>query len=208
VIASIREFTEYFDGVRRRTVGFFRTIPADMIDWTPKAGEYSCGDIVRHVAASESMFTGVVVGGVWRYDGHERALGATLEEALALLDARHAAATAALAKAGEGTLTEQRPALEPGGRPIRGWRVLMAMCEHEVHHRSQLASYLTLMGLDAPDIFGLGVEDVTRLTAEASGGAPAPGAPAPGAPAPGAPADSLRPPTSEGDATLLYNGRT
>ena len=45
----------------------------------------------------------------------------------------------------------------------------MAMCEHEVHHRSQLASYLTLMGVDAPDIFGLGVEDVTRLTAEAAG---------------------------------------
>jgi hypothetical protein len=71
----MREFTEYFDGVRRRTVGFFRTIPADMIDWAPKDGE------------------------------------------------------------------------------------------DEVHHRSQLASYLRLMGVDAPDIFGLGVEDVARLSA-------------------------------------------
>jgi uncharacterized damage-inducible protein DinB len=171
VIASMREFTEYFDGVRRRTVGFFGTIPADMIDWAPKDGEYTCGDIVRHVAASESMFTGVVADGAWRYDGHARELGATLAETLALLDARHAAATQALAKAGDAALTQPRPALEPGGRPIRGWRVLMAMCEHEVHHRSQLASYLTLMGVDAPDIFGLGVEDVERLTS----GAPAVG---------------------------------
>jgi hypothetical protein len=29
----------------------------------------------------------------------------------------------------------------------------------------QLASYLRLMGVDAPDIFGLGVEDVARLSA-------------------------------------------
>ncbi len=199
MIASMREFTEYFDGVRRRTVGFFRTIPAVMIDWAPKDGEYTCGDIVRHVAASESMFTGVVADGTWRYDGHARELGVTLAETLALLDARHAAATQALAQAGDAALTQLRPALEPGGRPIRGWRVLMAMCEHEVHHRSQLASYLTLIGIEAPDIFGLGVEDVTRLTAEAAGTA---------APAVGAPAVSLRPPTAEVDATLRYSRRT
>jgi uncharacterized damage-inducible protein DinB len=189
----MREFTDYFEGVRRRTVGFFRTIPADMIDWAPKDGEYTSGDIVRHVATSESMFSGVVADGVWRYDGHGRDLAGTLEEALALLEARHAAATRALSVAGDAALTQVRAPLEPGGRAIRGWRVLMAMCEHEVHHRSQLASYLTLMGVDAPDIFGLGVEDVTRLTAEASG----------------APAVSLRPPTAQGDATLRYNsGRT
>jgi uncharacterized damage-inducible protein DinB len=45
----------------------------------------------------------------------------------------------------------------------------MAMVEHEVHHRSQLASYLTMMGVEAPDVFGLGVEDVERLTAGAAG---------------------------------------
>ena len=186
MIASMREFTDYFDGVRRRTVGFFRTIPAEMIDWAPKDGEYSCGDIIRHVAVSESMFSGVVSDGVWRYDGHARELGATLEQALALLDARHAAAVKALAASGDAALAQPRPALEPGGRPIRGWRVLMAMCEHEVHHRSQLASYLTLMGIDAPDIFGLGVEDVAEL-------------------ATAAPAVSLRPPTAEVEATLRYN---
>jgi uncharacterized damage-inducible protein DinB len=185
MIGSVREFTEYFEGVRRRTVGFFRMIPPDMIDWAPRAGEYTCGDIVRHLAASESMFTGVVAEGVWRYDGHHRALAPSLEAALGLLDARHAAAFRALAKTDDAALAEPRPSLEPGARPIRGWRVLMAMCEHEVHHRSQLASYLTLIGVDAPDIFGLGVEDVARL---ADGAAPV----------------SLGPPTAEVDATLRY----
>jgi uncharacterized damage-inducible protein DinB len=63
------------------------------------------------------------------------------------------------------------PALEPAARPVRAWRLLLAMVVHEVHHRSQLASYLTWMGLEAPDTFGLGVEDVERLTAHAAGGA-------------------------------------
>jgi hypothetical protein len=44
-----------------------------------------------------------------------------------------------------------------------------AFAEHGGHHRSPLASYLTWMGVAAPDIFGLGVEDVQRLTARAVG---------------------------------------
>jgi uncharacterized damage-inducible protein DinB len=165
VITRVRDFGDYFEGVRRRTVGFFGALPPDMIDWAPKPGEYTCGDIARHLAASEAMFTGVAAGGAWRYPGHERSLGASRDEALALLDARHLDAQRALAAMPDAALAEERPPLEPGGRPIRAWRVLMAMCEHEVHHRSQLASYLTWMGVEAPDIFGLGVEDVQRLTA-------------------------------------------
>ena len=169
MIGSVREFAEYFEGVRRRTRHFCSAVPADAIDWTPKAGEYSCGDIIRHLAATERMFTGVVAADVWRYDGHERHRGATLEAAVALLDAEHAAAREALARVPDAVLSTERRSLEPGARPLRAWRVLMAMCEHEVHHRSQLASYLTLMGVEAPDIFGLGVEDVERLTAGAAG---------------------------------------
>jgi len=169
VIGSVREFADYFEGVRRRTRHFCAAVPADAVDWAPKAGEYSCGDIIRHLAACERMFTGVVAEGVWRYGGHERARGATLEAALALLESEHAAAHTALAEVPDTALASERPSLEPGARPIRAWRVLMAMCEHEIHHRSQLASYLTLMGIEPPDIFGLGVEDVERLTAVAAG---------------------------------------
>jgi uncharacterized damage-inducible protein DinB len=165
VIHTVRDFTDYFESVRRRTISFARTVPPEMIDWAPKPGEYTCGDIVRHLAASESMFTGVVADGVWRYGGHDRALGSSLEQTLALLDARHAEANRRLSGVRDTALSEERRPLEPEGRPIRAWRVLMAMCEHEVHPRSQLASSLTWMGVEAPDIFGLGVEDVQRLTA-------------------------------------------
>jgi uncharacterized damage-inducible protein DinB len=101
--------------------------------------------------------------------GHERERGASLEQALAYLDACHATAGGLLAAADDDMLTAVVPPLEPGARPIKAWRLLMAMTEHEVHHRSQLASYLTWMGVEAPDVFGLGVEDVMRLTAEPAG---------------------------------------
>ena len=170
MITSSRAFADYFDGVRRRTVGFFRAIPADRIDWAPKAGEYSCGDIVRHVAATERMFVGAVVDGRWTYPGHERATAPTLDAALAGLEAAHAECSARLRGLGDGALETTRPPLEPGAAPVRAWRLLLAMSEHEVHHRSQLASYLTWMGLEAPDIFGLGVEDVERLAADTTAG--------------------------------------
>jgi uncharacterized damage-inducible protein DinB len=169
MITSGPAFADYFDGVRRRTREFFDAIPAERIDWAPRPGEYSCGDIVRHVAATEAMFVGAVVDGRWHYPGHEAAGAPTLAAALARLDAGHAEDAARLRGLADGALLETRPALEPGARPVRAWRLLLAMIEHEVHHRSQLASYLTWMGLQAPDIFGLGVEDVERLTAAAAG---------------------------------------
>jgi uncharacterized damage-inducible protein DinB len=169
MITSARDFADYFDGVRRRTTGFFRVIPADRVDWAPKAGEYTCGDIVRHVAATERMFVGAVVDGRWSYPGHERALAPSLEAALADLEAAHAECRVRLRGLDDAALATTRPPLEPGAAPVRAWRLLLAMVEHEVHHRSQLASYLTWMGLDAPDIFGLGVEDVERLTASPAG---------------------------------------
>ena len=169
MITTVATFIDYFEGVRARTRHFVSTVPADRADWAPRAGEYTCGDIVRHLAACELMFVGAVVDGAWRYPGHDRATAPTFDMALAHLDTCHAQATARLRTLSDDALGATRPPLEPGARPVRAWRLLMAMTEHEVHHRSQLASYLTWMGLEAPDIFGLGVEDVERLTAPAAG---------------------------------------
>jgi uncharacterized damage-inducible protein DinB len=169
MITSAAAFADYFEGVRHRTRHFVGAVPPDRADWAPRPGEYTCGDIVRHLAACETMFVGAVVDGAWRYPGHERETAPTLPLALAHLDAGHARATAQLRTLADGALNETRPPLEPGARPVRAWRLLLAMAEHEVHHRSQLASYLKWMGVEAPDIFGLGVEDVERLTAQAAG---------------------------------------
>ncbi len=162
MIQSIEAFIAYFDSIRRRTITFCRAIPADRIDLAPSDGEFTCGDILRHFAASEQMFTGVAVEGRWSYPGHERPLAPDLESALAYLDATHTAATTRLRTLSDANLMEKRPA--PKDAQIRVWRVLMMMTEHEIHHRSQLATYLTLMGVEPPQIFGQKLEDILNAT--------------------------------------------
>jgi uncharacterized damage-inducible protein DinB len=66
----------------------------------------------------------------------------------------------------DGVLKSPRRDLDGG--TIKAWRFLMAMVEHEVHHRSQLDCYLAEMGVEAPQIFGRRFEDVSaQVRAEA-----------------------------------------
>lgn len=158
MIERVDSFIGYFEGVRRRTVLYCRAIPAEQIDWSPRPGELSFGDLIRHIAAAEQMFVGVAVAGRWAYSGHERQLGAGHAEALAHLAASHTSALAALGTLGDEALGRERLALD--GRPVQVWRILMLMVEHEVHHRSQIASQLSQLGVAPPQIYGLSLEEV------------------------------------------------
>lgn len=161
MIESVEAYIAYLEGVRRRTVAFCRAIPPDRVDWAPRPGEFTLGDIVRHIAASEQMFAGVAASGRWSYPGHERVLAPSLAEALAYLEAAHTSALAALAAIGDAELQASRPAVD--GRPIKVWRILMLLVEHEAHHRSQIASYLSELGVEPPQIYGLPLEQVLAL---------------------------------------------
>src|SRR5262249_31212962 len=49
----------------------------------------------------------------------------------------------------------------PGTLP--GWRLLMMMLEHEVHHRSQIDTYAGLQGWPVPQIFERAFESIQAL---------------------------------------------
>ena len=142
MIQHIADFIRYFDSIRRRTVQFAGTLPPDQLDWAPLPGEFTCGGLVRHLIGAEQMFVGAVVEGRWRYPGHLVAPGDTLEGLLAQLESGHATAMDRLRALPDTVLFEPRPTLD--GPPVKAWRLLMALVEHEVHHRSQMAMYLTL----------------------------------------------------------------
>ena len=161
MIQNTSSFIKYFESVRRRTLAYLQVLPAGQLDWAPKEGEFTCGDILRHLAASEKMFVGTVVEGRWRYPGHQGSANDTLQALLENLNAVHQEAMQTLGTLPDAELDQTRPALQ--GKPVKAWRLLMVMVEHEVHHRSQLAVYLTLMGLQPPQIYGLGVEDILAI---------------------------------------------
>src|SRR3989304_4704083 len=158
MIQSTQTFIYYIDGIRKRTLNYVRLVPPDRINWSPKEGEFTCADIVRHIASGERMFVGVVMQGKWKYGGHDGDQK-NLGELVAYLDQIHIEAMSALKALPDAELNQPRPALE-GDTQVKAWRWLMAMTEHEIHHRSQLAMYLLLMEITPPHIYGLGVEDL------------------------------------------------
>ncbi len=162
MIQSVSAFVDYFEGIRRRTMNYIKAIPADRVDWSPREGELTCGDIARHLAAGEKMFANVVAEGCWKYVGHDKKIAGSLDEILVYLHACHVESMNVLRAVDDAQLNAPRPSLK--GPPVKAWRWLMAMVEHEVHHRSQLAVYLTLMGVEPPQIYGLTIEDIVAMT--------------------------------------------
>ncbi len=65
MIHSVQDFIEYFSSVRKRTLRYARVVPIDHINWSPQEGEFTCADILRHIASGEKMFVGVVTQGKW-----------------------------------------------------------------------------------------------------------------------------------------------
>lgn len=162
MIESIESFCKYFESIRRRTLNYIRTIPPEQIDWSPAEGRFSCGDLVRHLAATEETYVGVAVDSKWVYRGHAKGEHNTLDEVIALMNQTHEAAMAHLKTLSDSELNELRPSPVPDARPVKMWRWLMVMVEHEVHHRSELASYLTMMGVEPPQIFGISAEELAE----------------------------------------------
>ena len=157
MITSVREFVGYFRGIRKRTWSAVDCVTAELLDWAPRPGEFSCGDIIRHIAGAERFFVAKVVDDRWTDDLEP---GPKLDYAAtrARLEATHREEMARLLTVSDERLQESIQDLE-GGR-VRLWRFLMAMVEHEVHHRSQLDCWLSAAGAEAPQLYGYRMEEV------------------------------------------------
>ena len=172
MLTSIHEFTRYFEGVNRRAIRDIGALPPGAEDWRPPAGEgeqgWGIGQLVAHIVDTRRMFLGV-----YRATGWVMALPQPLprERWLPELEASAAELVAGLAETPEEWLQRRVP-VDGSDATIAGWRALMNMVEHEVHHRSQVDTYAGLNGWKVPQIFNRTAEEVAGLSA------PNPGAPA------------------------------
>jgi uncharacterized damage-inducible protein DinB len=157
VITSVGEFVQYFEGVRRRTLAAVERVTPALAGYRPRTEEWTCGQIVQHLTGAERFFVTKVAEDRFTADlepGPAEEWAATP----ARLDAVHRAQMARLAAVPDARLAEKVEDLD-GGR-VRAWRFLMAMVEHEIHHRSQLDCWLSLAGTEPPQIYGYTVEQV------------------------------------------------
>jgi uncharacterized damage-inducible protein DinB len=162
VIASVADFARYFEGVRRRTRAAVDRLTPALLDWRPRADEWTCGDIVRHLAGAERFFVTKVVEDRWTGD-LDPGPALDLDTTRARLEAIHRVEMDRLARVPDARLQERLADLDGG--TARAWRFLMAMVEHEVHHRSQLDAWLSAAGAQAPQLYGYRMEDVVARAA-------------------------------------------
>ncbi len=165
-ITTISPFLKYFDNVRERTMRVASCVPADKMDWTYAPGKFTLGDLLRHIAVTERyMFAENVQNHESRYTSHGNEWARDYESIVELMKRLHAESLAIFAKLTDEDL--RRKCKTPGGAEIQTGKWLRAMVEHEVHHRGQIYTYLGILGVPTPPLYGLTSEEV-RLRSRAS----------------------------------------
>jgi uncharacterized damage-inducible protein DinB len=161
------EFNDYYEKIRQRTLRVIACIPRDKFEWRPAEGKFSFADLIRHIATIERyMYAENVQLKPSRYPGHGPELADGPEQVLEFFNRTHAESMAIFR-----TLTAadlEKKCVTPGGTPITIWKWLRAMVEHEIHHRAQIYTYLGILGIPTPPIYGLTSEQV-RERSQASG---------------------------------------
>lgn len=163
-IRTVESFLDYWRNIRGRTRRVVETIPPEHIEWAPKPGRFTLGDLARHLVVIERyMYAETVNGRPAVYEGCGPELAAGKDAVIAFMDRLHAEAVHLF-----GQLTDedlQRKCLTPAGTPITTWKWLRAMVEHEAHHRGQIYLMLGMLGVSTPPIFGLTAEELHARTA-------------------------------------------
>src|SRR6185312_684167 len=136
-----REFLDYYEKVRQRTLKVVGCIPRDRFDWAYQEGKFSFADIIRHIGTIERYMYGENAQfKPSTYPGHGRELADGPENVLAFFDRMHRESMDIFGRLTEDEL--QKKTITPGGTPITLWKWLRAMVEHEIHHRAQMYVYL------------------------------------------------------------------
>jgi uncharacterized damage-inducible protein DinB len=158
-ITNIDSFLKYYESVRGRTTRVIERIPPDRIEWTPKTGFFTFGDLLRHIAAIERFMFAENATGKWsKYNGCGRELADGFDALRRFFDTCHQETVEMLRALSPGDL--KREAVTPAGTKLQTWKWLRAMIEHEIHHRGQMYLMLNLCGVETPRLYGLTSEEV------------------------------------------------
>jgi uncharacterized damage-inducible protein DinB len=166
MITDVESYLRFFDSVRRRTERDVAALPPEAAAWRPPAasGEagWGIGELVGHIGATRLYFASAYRGEGWIWEKTEADPD---DQAgwLPWLKTSGERFAALLEDTPRGWLDRRIEMIDTPGQTLSGWRLLMMMLEHEVHHRSQIDSYAGLQGWPVPDIFGRSAESIDAL---------------------------------------------
>jgi uncharacterized damage-inducible protein DinB len=171
MITDIASYLRFFDGVRRRTERDVAALPAEAAAWRPPAvageSEWTIGQIIDHLGGSRLYFASAYRGEGWLWVRTEAEMDPDDPRTWLPWLRRSAERFAAqLADTPAEWLSRRIDMIDTPGATLSGWRILMMMVEHEVHHRSQIDAYAGLQGWPVPDIFNRSAEHITTLQSD------------------------------------------
>jgi uncharacterized damage-inducible protein DinB len=165
-IQNLDVFLEYHDKVHQRTMRVARCIPPDKLDWSFREGKFTLGDLLRHMAAIERyMFAETIAGNPSRYAGCGKELADGYEPVVMFMERMHRESVEIFSRLSQDDLT--RKCATPDGASITVWKWLRSMVEHEIHHRGQIYTYLAILGVPTPPLYGLTSEQVRERSVKA-----------------------------------------
>ncbi len=164
MFVSIDAFLKYFDAVNRRALRDIGALPPEADGWAPATGEgehaWSINQLVGHMAGSRLYFASAYRGEGWispeppDVSTRDRWLPAIAESAKEF--------HRQLGDTPDAWLERKIQMIDTDGM-LSGWRVLMMMLEHDIHHRSQIDTYAGLNGWPVPDIYERSAEKIGGL---------------------------------------------
>ena len=164
MFTSIETFLRYFDGVNKRAMRDVAALPAAADGWTPATGAgeraWSINKLIGHMAGSRLYFASAYSGNGWISPPPPDV--STAAHWLPALSASANEFRERLA-ATPGDWLERRIDMIDSEATLPGWRLLLMMMEHDIHHRSQIDTYAGLNGWDVPQIYNRTAETIGTL---------------------------------------------
>ncbi len=169
MFTEIDAFLRYFRSVNRRAVRDVTALPPEADGWTPTGGE---GELVGEGAWSINKLIGHMCGSRLYFASAYRREGwispeppdvSRAELWAPALDDSFGRFSELVTEVGPEGLKRQVPMIDTPDGSLSGWRLLMMMLEHDIHHRSQIDTYAGLNGWDPPDIYFRSAESIAEL---------------------------------------------
>ena len=162
---NLETFLRYFEKVRERTMRVAACVPDNAFESSPIGTGFTFGEILRHVAGLERfMFAENAAGRKSSYPGHDARLAAGPEATFAYIGRLHEEAMLIFRSLGDEGMFAS--CVTPGNAAMPVWKWLRSMIEHEAHHRGQIYTYLAVLRVATPPLYGMTAEEVMASSVE------------------------------------------
>ena len=165
MIETIDDFLRYFRSVHKRAVRDIAALPPEADGWAPAGGEgeiaWSINTLIGHMAGSRLYFASAFRREGWINPDPPDV--SSPDKWVPALEQSYEDFVAHVGEAPPDWMSRPVDIIDTPGGQLSGWRLLMMMMEHDIHHRSQIDTYAGINGWPVPDIFFRSAESIGEL---------------------------------------------